>query len=322
MGSVLRTRILAAAAFLLGTGLPLTARTHSVSGCVKDETGAPVQGAIVYVEDVEGGAKYTVATDPKGCFKQEEIPSGHYEVRAEMNGTILARKQVALERAGSVTADLQFAPRPPAGASDVPPMVNLKMLADTAKSKEGRRKSARPERETLIQSLTFQPGIANAGEPVMGTVGLTKRAPEEGISVDVWVNNSSLATVPPEVVVPKGEMTASFPITTNRIRGRHDLRVTVKVSDGDGDQTADLQIRSYTRVSVRMSGSGFGRVVSDPEGISCTSGICTSSFAESEAVQLKAEPKAGTQFGGWSGDCDREGKVVVKGPMTCVAEFK
>jgi hypothetical protein len=202
-------------------------------------------------------------------------------------------------------------------------MINLKMLADTAKSKDGRQKrSAAKARESLLQSLTFQPEIANAGEPVMGTVGLTKRAPEEGVSVDVWVSNKSLATVPPEVVVPKGEMTASFPITTNRVRGRHDLKVTVKVSDDDGEQSAELLIRSFTRVAVRMSGSGYGRVVSDPEGIGCASGICTASFADGEAVQLKAEPKAGSQFAGWSGDCDRAGKVVVTGPMTCAAEFK
>jgi hypothetical protein len=242
-------------------------------------------------------------------------------VRAELNGAAVARKQVALERAGSVTADLQFAPKSAPAAPAAPPIVNLKMLADTAREKGGRYKPALRTRATLIQSLTFQPEIANAGEPVMGTVGLTKRAPEDGVSVDVWVNNISLATVPPEVVVPKGEMTASFPITTNRIRGRHDLRVTIKVSDGDGDQSAELQIRSYTRVAVRMTGSGFGRVVSGPEGISCTTGICTSSFADGETVQLQAEPKPGSQFRGWSGDCDRTGRVTVTGPMMCVAEF-
>ena len=319
----MRSRILAAA-LLLATALPLPAKSHSLSGCLKDGAGAPVRGAAVYIEDVEGSSKYTASTDAKGCYRQEGIPDGHYEVRAELNGTILARKQVALERAGSVTADLQFAPRPAPGAPAAPPMVNLKMLAETEKerSKGGRRRAAAPARESLIQSLTFQPEIANAGEPVMGTVGLTKRAPEDGVSVDVWTSNPSVAAAPPEVVVPKGEMTASFPITTNRVRGRHDLRVTVKVSDDGGEQSMELQIRAFTRLSLRMTGSGFGRVVSDPEGISCTSGICTSSFADGESVRLRAEPKAGSQFTGWSGDCDRAGKVVVTGPMACVAEFR
>jgi hypothetical protein len=322
MGAVPRPRIFAAAVLLVGTSLPVPARTHSVNGCVKDEAGAPVHGAIVYLEEVETAAKYTVATDARGCFRQEDVPDGHFEVRAELNGVTRAKKQVVLERAGSVTADLQFAPQP-AASSNKPPMVNLKMLADTARSKDGRRpRFNAAARSSLLHSITFQPDIANAGDPAMGTVALSKPAPEEGVSIDLWVNNKSLATVPPEVVVPKGEMTASFPITTSRIRGRHDLRVTIKAADEEGEKSAELQIRSYTRVSVRMGGAGYGRVTSQPEGVGCGTGVCTSSFADGEAVQLKAEPKPGSQFTGWSGDCDKAGKVVVKGPMTCVAEFR
>ena len=115
--------------------------------------------------------------------------------------------------------------------------------------------------------------------------------------------------------------TASFPIATNRVRGRYDLRVTIKVTDGDAGKSAELQIRSHTRVTVKMSGSGYGRVSSKPEGLSCTTGVCSSSFADAETVPLAAEPKPGTQFGGWSGDCDGAGKVAVTGPMTCTAQF-
>jgi Carboxypeptidase regulatory-like domain/Divergent InlB B-repeat domain len=315
-------RILASAVLLVGTSLPVPARTHTVHGCVKDEAGAPVHGAIVYLEEIETPAKYTVATDGKGCFKQEDVPDGHFEVRAQLGGVTRAKKQVVVERAGSVTVDLQFAPQP-APSSSAPPMVNLKMLADTAKSKDGRqpRFDARA-RSWLLRSITFQPEIANSGDPAMGTVALSKPAPEEGVSVDLWVSNKSVATVPPEVVVPKGEMTASFPITTHRIRGRHDLRVTIKAADEESEKSAELQIRSFTRVSVRMSGAGYGRVTSQPAGIGCGTGVCTASFADGETVQLKAEPKPGSQFTRWSGACDQAGKVLVKGPMMCVAEFR
>jgi len=319
--SVSRTRTLAAAV-LLWSGSAAIAKSHAVGGCVKDERGAPVRGAIVYVEEVEGEARYNVAADAKGCYRLEQIPDGYFEVRAEVNGTVLARRQVALERAGSVTVDLQFAPKAAPGSTAEPPMINLKMLADRANSRNGSQGSALATRESLIQSITFQPEIANAGEPVMGTLALTKRAPGSGVPVQLSVNNSALASVPPELTVKQGEMTASFPITTTRMRSRHDLRVIVRVSDGAGSASAELRIRSYTRVTVRMSGPGFGRVVSTPEGMSCISGICTSSFADGEGVQLRAEPNPGTQFAGWSGDCDGKGKVVVSGPMTCVAEFK
>jgi hypothetical protein len=266
-------------------------------------------------------SKYTLATDAKGCFKQEAIPDGHFEVRAEWNGVTMARKQVALDKSGTVTVDLQFAPKTPPGTPPAPPMLDLKMLADSEKSGKG-KKLAFATRAPLIESITFQPEIANAGDPAMGTVALSAAAPEDGVLLDVSVNNSALATVRPEVTVVKGEKMASFPISTNRVRGRYDMRVTVKVSDGDTSKSGELQIRSYTRVTVKMTGAGFGRVVSVPEGVTCTSGICSASFSDGETVQLSAQPKAGTQFGGWSGDCDSTGKVIVTGPMTCTAEFR
>jgi hypothetical protein len=318
---VLRLKPLDAAILLLWAGWPLAGKTHSLNGCVKDEKGTPVQGVIVYVEEVEGGSRYTLATDAKGCYKQEGIPDGHFEVRAEWNGVTLARKQVALDKSGSVTADLQFSPKTNASAPTAPPMLDLKMLAASDKPGEGVQASSSSQ-SSLIESVTFQPEIANAGEPVMGTVALSQPAPADGVLLDVFVSNSTLASVPPEVTVVKGQSMASFPITTNRVRGRSDLRVTVKVSDGDGTRSAELQIRSYTRVRVIMTGSGYGRVVSIPEGISCASGMCSASFADGESVQLAAEPTAGTAFGGWSGDCDGAGKVVVTGPMTCTAEFR
>jgi hypothetical protein len=318
---VLRTNPFAAAIFLLSTGVSFAGKTHSLNGCVKDEKGAAVQGVIVYVEEVEGGSRYSLATDARGCYKQEGIPDGHFEVRAELNGVTLARKQVALDKSGSVTADLQFSPKSNASAPTAPPMLDLKMLAASEKSGKGGQVSS-SSRSSLIESVTFEPEIANAGDPVMGTVVLTKPAPEDGVLLDVFVSNFLLASVPPEVTVVKGERMVSFPITIHRVRGRSDPRVTVKVSDGEGTKAAELRIRSYTRVMVKMTGSGYGRVVSTPAGLSCTSGVCSASFADGESVQLAAEPKAGTAFAGWSGDCDRAGKVVVTGPMNCTAEFK
>jgi hypothetical protein len=294
---------------------------HSLNGCVKDEKGVPVPGVTVYLEEVEGVSRYTLATDAKGCYKQEAIPDGHFDVRAEWNGVTMARKQVALEKAGNVTADLQFTPKPMASAPAAPPMLDLKSLAESERSGKGGRRSF-STRPPLIESITFQPEIANAGDPVMGTVTLTKAAPEDGVLLDVFVNNSVLASVPPELTVAKGQQTASFPIATNRVRGRYDMHVTVKVSDGDTNKSAELPIRSYTRISVNMTGRGYGRVVSTPEGLNCITGICSASFSDGESVQLKAEPKAGTQFGGWSGDCAPAGKVIVTGPMTCSAEFR
>lgn len=48
---------------------------------------------------------------------------------------------------------------------------------------------------------------------------------------------------------------------------------------------------------------GNGSVVSNPAGISCTAGTCTSSFGESTQIALTATPAAGYQFAGWGGAC-------------------
>jgi len=189
---------------------------HSLNGCVKDEAGEPLQGVIVYLEEVEGVSKYTLATDTKGCFKQEAIPDGHFDVRAEWNGRTMARKQVALDKSGTVTVDLRFAAKAEPSEPPAPPMLNLKMLADSEKSGRG-KKLAFATRPPLIESITFQPEIANAGDPAMGTVALSTAAPEDGVQLDVSVNNSGLALAPPEVTVAKGEKMASFPITTSRV---------------------------------------------------------------------------------------------------------
>ncbi len=48
---------------------------------------------------------------------------------------------------------------------------------------------------------------------------------------------------------------------------------------------------------------GAGSVVSQPDGINCSSAICTGAFAPNTAVTLTATPAAGQSFAGWSGAC-------------------
>lgn len=48
---------------------------------------------------------------------------------------------------------------------------------------------------------------------------------------------------------------------------------------------------------------GAGSVVSQPDGINCSSAICTGAFAPNTAVTLTATPATGQSFAGWSGAC-------------------
>src|SRR3954451_16292789 len=56
------------------------------------------------------------------------------------------------------------------------------------------------------------------------------------------------------------------------------------------------------QLTVTRAGTGSGAVTSQPSGISCGS-TCRTRFAKGTSVKLKASPKTGSVFGGWSG-CD------------------
>jgi hypothetical protein len=67
-------------------------------------------------------------------------------------------------------------------------------------------------------------------------------------------------------------------------------------------QAHRAQRSSKPQLTVKRTGTGTGTITSQPSGISCGS-TCQARFAKGTAVKLKAAPKTGSVFGGWSG-CD------------------
>ena len=299
------------AALCLACPLFLEARMHTVGGCVKGPGGRPAAGAVVFLEEADGSPKLMTAAGPDGCYKKTEVPDGFYEVRAEWNGVVLARRNLTLEHGFSATVDLEYAPKPPARA----PMIDLKMLSDTFKA------TPKEAASLMIQSLAFTLKVIDAGDPTMGTIRLARPAPAGGRPISLAVSHPALVVMPEQVTVPEGETSISFPVSTRLVRGPSDVVLRFKASDLDGSRTVLLTVRSHTRVTLRIQGSGKWRVISVPPGMSCDSDVCTAPFAEGVRVQLAAEAQPGTVFQGWSGDCSAEGDVVVSGPMQCVARF-
>jgi pimeloyl-ACP methyl ester carboxylesterase len=58
-------------------------------------------------------------------------------------------------------------------------------------------------------------------------------------------------------------------------------------------------------------------------GIDCGAGgsDCSQSFSPGTSISLNATPSAGSTFGGWSGDCNASGQVVMNGDRQCTATF-
>ncbi|MHB8789570.1 MAG: choice-of-anchor J domain-containing protein [Desulfobulbaceae bacterium] len=76
-------------------------------------------------------------------------------------------------------------------------------------------------------------------------------------------------------------------------------------------------------LTVQITGSGKGRVTSDPAGIDCQ-GDCEEVYAFGTLVTLTAAPEAGTTFKGWSGDCsgtDTACTVTMDQARNVTAEF-
>ena len=63
--------------------------------------------------------------------------------------------------------------------------------------------------------------------------------------------------------------------------------------------------------TVTVAVTGNGTVSSTPAGIECP-GKCAYSFVAGTAVELRAEPAAGTDFSGWAGDCSGTSCTVNK----------
>ena len=66
-------------------------------------------------------------------------------------------------------------------------------------------------------SLALSPQYLVGGQPSTGTITLAAPAPSGGITVALKSSVTAVATVPPTVVVPEGQTTASFPISTKLV---------------------------------------------------------------------------------------------------------
>jgi len=75
-------------------------------------------------------------------------------------------------------------------------------------------------------------------------------------------------------------------------------------------------------VTVTLSGTGAGRVVSTPGGIDCP-GSCSADFGEGLNIQLDVIELPGSDFLGWSGDCQGNGPCFLNmsQPRSVDAEF-
>ena len=76
------------ALILLSLAISVSAQlpTGTILGVAKDSSGASVPGATITVMNVDTSATRTIVTGDDGAYRVPELPTGHYEVRAEHAG--------------------------------------------------------------------------------------------------------------------------------------------------------------------------------------------------------------------------------------------
>jgi len=68
-------------------GSPVLASvTASISGAVKDPSGAAVVGATVTATNVETGIEHTLHSNAQGYYSFQELPLGHYNIKVQQTG--------------------------------------------------------------------------------------------------------------------------------------------------------------------------------------------------------------------------------------------
>ena len=113
-------------------------------------------------------------------------------------------------------------------------------------------------------------------------------------------------------------------VTINNTMGTLDF--TTVAADTAVDCTFTNVDDSVFSLNVVLAGPGTG-TVTGPTGVPNNGGIdcpgdCTESYNPGTNVTLVATANAGSEFQGWSDDCNANGEVTINGNRTCVATFK
>src|SRR5882762_5526661 len=97
MRSVFLVPILIVVLIFTSTAAGLAQITSAtISGTIKDQTGAVLPGADVVVKNVDTGLTRSIVTDANGYFTVPGLPPGTYETRATLQGFGIAVERVTL----------------------------------------------------------------------------------------------------------------------------------------------------------------------------------------------------------------------------------
>jgi hypothetical protein len=139
----------------------------TISGTIKDQTGAVLPGVDVVVKNVDTGLSRSALTDGNGYFTIPGLPPGSYETRASLQGfgTAVERVVLAVAQEAGLTLTLKVSATEESvtvvGAS---PLVDTRSAAMSAVVTEKTISELPLNGRNYIDLALLQPGVANFSE--------------------------------------------------------------------------------------------------------------------------------------------------------------
>ncbi|HEX6894850.1 MAG TPA: carboxypeptidase regulatory-like domain-containing protein, partial [Bryobacteraceae bacterium] len=191
---------LLAGLLVLAFGALGQAPTGSISGIVKDQTGAVIVGAAVNITNKATGAIRNLTSNAEGLYSAPALLPGEYEIRAEMQGFRTVVQSVQVVAGGNATTDIAMS------LGTTQEVVNVEATAAQVNLES--QTVAGVVARTSIQELpingrsfmslaTLEPGVTTApgtaaqfnsliSVSTLGGVGYTRFTIDGGIVNDQW----------------------------------------------------------------------------------------------------------------------------------------
>jgi tetratricopeptide (TPR) repeat protein len=171
MSRKLKNFALAASAFLV-LAATASAQVTTLEGVVKDDKGAPVQGAIIHMVRTDIKGNYTTKSDKKGHYGHYGLPIGTYDVTLEVDGKVVdSVPKVRTTLAG--IPPLNFNLRPPqqaaaAGGASAPAAAPTKeVLEKMSAADRAKYEKANKDREAVMAKNKALNDTYNAGRDAL-----------------------------------------------------------------------------------------------------------------------------------------------------------
>ncbi|MBX6358676.1 MAG: carboxypeptidase regulatory-like domain-containing protein [Acidobacterium ailaaui] len=153
----------------------------TISGTVRDASGAAVPQASITVHNLETGAERRVSSDGEGHYAVPSVPVGRYEVTAEKDGfSLQSRSGVNLVIGESAVVDFSLAVgevREEIAVTDAPQTVNPTTQPVSGLVNERQVKELPLNGRSFDELITLNPAVVNYTGQRSGSVGTTNSAP-------------------------------------------------------------------------------------------------------------------------------------------------